>query len=91
MLRQGFRQSFSPCVRGGEMLAFTNSRMDVLTGLGCGSSMCLFARKTNKMCKHRILKTYLFALKSVSDIIMFFTDITTLTWYEVLSFNLMLF
>lgn len=50
MLRQGFRHSFSPCVRSGEVLAFTGSRMDALrrTGLGGGRSVCLFAGKNKK-------------------------------------------
>lgn len=47
MLRQQVRWSFSPFVMSGKMLAFSDSKMEVLrgTGLGGGSDIRLFARK----------------------------------------------
>lgn len=54
MLRRGIGHSFSPCVRSGEVLAFTGSRLDALrtTGLGCGTTTYLFAGTTKKRDKH---------------------------------------
>lgn len=48
MLRQRFRHSFSPCVGGREVLAFTGSRIDALSRTRLGDRIVyFFAEKQN--------------------------------------------